>query len=257
MLEPIKYSAANLADIILRLREKHGVPESTDKPSSSTGTLKLEGKLVRYTNDDSGFHINYGDWQGNSEDIRLEIWQRSLNEAGLSQYDIPLEELTFKTINRRSILEEIRNSKTVFLYGPPGTGKTSIAVALGRQCVLDGNKVIAFRWREFLNKVLDAYSDDSKRVSGIHEEAAEVPILIIDEFATRNNPSPSEKDSALGILSRREGMGLSTIFTSNIKPESLQYGNAFKSRILASHYTNFDCEENYRLLQREANTQLV
>lgn len=257
MIEPIKSSATDIADIILRLREKYGVPESKEKVSPPRGTLQIEGKLVRYTEDDTGFHINYGDWQGNSEDRRLEIWQRSLNEAGLTQYDIPLEELTFKTINRRAILEEIRNSKTVFLYGPPGTGKTSIAVALGRQCVLDGNKVIAFRWREFLNKVLDAYSDDSKRVSGIHEEAAEVPILIIDEFATRNNPSPSEKDSALGILSRREGMGLSTIFTSNTKPESLQYGNAFKSRILASHHANFDCEENYRLLKREANPKLV
>ena len=248
MIEPIKNTATDIADTILRLREKHGVPESKEKVSPPRGTLKLEGKLVRYTEDDTGFHINYGDWQGNSEDIRLEIWQRSLNEAGLTQYDIPLEELTFKTINRREILDGIRNSKTVFLYGPPGTGKTSIAVALGRQCVLDGNKVIAFRWREFLNRILDAYSD---------EEAAEVPILIIDEFATRNNPSPSEKDSALGILSRREGMGLSTIFTSNSKPESLQYGNAFKSRILASHYTNFDCEENYRLLKREVNTKLV
>ena len=242
-----------LESIIERLKATHNLEARISKPASirADNLLDLDGKTVRFTDDETGFHINYDDWHGDAESIRLKIWETSLIKAGLLSYNLPLTQLHYKTIDRRKLITDIRaeekSSHTYYFYGPSGTGKTSLAIAIGHQLAKDGSKVLAFRWREFLINIIDAYSDDSKSVLGVQEEATKVPILILDEFATRLDPTPSEKDTALGLISRREGMGLSTIITSNIPPANLPYGKAFQSRIQSSNHTFFGEEENYRL----------
>ena len=249
----MEHKLEGLESIIERLKTTHGIRSHANKPATlnTNNVLDLDGKTVRYTDNETGFHIHYEDWHGDAESIRLKIWETSLIKAGLLSYNLPLTQLHYKTIDRRKLISGIKSeeksNQTYYFYGPSGTGKTSLAIAIGHHLAKDGTKVLAFRWREFLINIIDAYSDDSKSVSGVQEEATNIPVLILDEFATRADPTPSEKDTALGLISRREGMGLSTIITSNIPPKNLPYGKAFQSRIQSSNHTCFDEEENYRL----------
>ena len=260
-----KKGLETLEGIIKRLRKQNDLPSDSASDvgyvnkDTQNNFINIDGKPVRIVEDASGgFSIHYEDWQGKSEERRLSVWEDSLKKAGLLKYNRPLSDLEYKTVNRREVLSKVKQTfhqtrsggdccYTNYFYGPSGTGKTSLAVAIGHELVKDGWRVLAYRWKEFLINIIDAYSDDSKSVSGVQEEATKIPVLIIDEFSTRIEPTPSEKDTALGLISRREGMGLSTIITSNVSPNNLPYGQAVKSRIQSGYNTCFDEEKNYRL----------
>lgn len=135
----------------------------------------------------------------------------------------------------RSYAETLRtqtepDGRGIYLWGPNGTGKTHLAVAITRHAY--GHSLFVNTVRLF-DELKRSYTTDS--VCEIFEAARGARLLILDDLGSER-PSDWVQERLYALLSHRWDEMLSTVVTSNIRPQDLTkiVGARSASRVLGS-----------------------
>lgn len=109
----------------------------------------------------------------------------------------------------------IREKVPVLIAGPVGTGKSHLAQALGHAAVQQGHEVLFVSQAQLLTSLHAA------RATGNYDKKlqalAQIPVLVIDDFALKPMRPPHDEDFHELIAERYERVP--TVVTSNLDPD--------------------------------------
>jgi DNA replication protein DnaC len=137
-----------------------------------------------------------------------------------------------KKINDAFTCQFIEQKENIVFIGTPGTGKTHLSIAIGKNAILKGYKVLFTTVADILNKLHTSKADNSyyKKL----EEYTSSDLLILDELGFKTLSSHSASDFFEIITRCYEKRSL--IITTNKDFE--QWGEIFADKIMATAITD-------------------
>lgn len=110
--------------------------------------------------------------------------------------------------------------RNLLLYGPAGAGKTGLAHAISLALIEHGFRVRAVAWAHLLARLRSTVSRGSDVTAELSPFRV-APVLVIDDFGTREDPSGWVVEMAELLIDHRHRNELPTIMTSNYPPSEL------------------------------------
>ncbi len=143
-------------------------------------------------------------------------------------------------------------SEGLLIMGPAGVGKTHLAAALCLEIVRKGIACRFVDFRELLHRYWDLQEVPEER-ENLFQELVRVPLLVIDDFASRRM-NQWEEDFIYRIINRRYEDELPLVLTTNFldeaegREETLEerIGYRMRSRLYEMCRTVFIQGEDYR-----------
>ena len=144
---------------------------------------------------------------------------------------------------------------TILMYGKPGTGKTHLAKVFINELAkkdFSGIFISSFALEEiFMSHQTNATSyNKSVVIEENYQNIKQTKVLVVDDLGTENLANEKMKNYFLNLLDQRQSGGLLTIFTTNLKNESMQsrYGERFFSRLISKQSLSYSInEKNQRI----------
>lgn len=126
------------------------------------------------------------------------------------------------------IVNEVKNGNGLYIHGGVGTGKSSWAYKIGRKYIatlaynkIRRNTALYFaNVPELLNNLKEAFNDP-QYMKELNHKIENADLVIFDDIGAENTTEWA-KEQLYHYINHRYSNGKSTIFTSNLPPNSLE-----------------------------------
>jgi DNA replication protein DnaC len=158
--------------------------------------------------------------------IRTNI-EEYLRQAGVPPKYVPCSFENFKT--GRSF-EKAFNlcqgyvgdpSSSLFIYGSYGTGKTHMAVAIARELLLQGRKVVFTSVPRLLFEIRKAFQEDTRETEAVYvEKYSSCEFLVLDDFGLEKATEWARQTMDY-IIYQRDNLLKPVVITSNLSLDEI------------------------------------
>lgn len=149
---------------------------------------------------------------------------------GISNLDA-FRDKTFESFNpdvqgvRRAYIRAVeyarRPSGWLILFGNYGVGKTHLAAAIANEALRRHYRVLFAIVPDLLDHLRSTFGPTSEvKYDDRFEMVRDVPLLVLDDLGTENT-TPWAREKLFQIVNHRYNYALSTVITSNRKPEDI------------------------------------
>jgi DNA replication protein DnaC len=112
-------------------------------------------------------------------------------------------------------------SSSLFIYGSYGTGKTHMAVAIARELLLQGRKVVFTSVPRLLFEIRKAFQEDTRETEAVYvEKYSSCEFLVLDDFGLEKATEWARQTMDY-IIYQRDNLLKPVVITSNLSLDEI------------------------------------
>lgn len=112
-------------------------------------------------------------------------------------------------------------SSSLFIYGSYGTGKTHMAVAIARELLLQGRKVVFTSVPRLLFEIRKAFQEDTRETEAVYvEKYSSCEFLVLDDFGLEKTTEWARQTMDY-IIYQRDNLLKPVVITSNLSLDEI------------------------------------